>query len=170
VHRGDQRHLGRFTGRAEALIERPQQDCTAPKQPWRSTGRGAAVYGRPWILLCPRSVPLSQLNGANPASAAISPCALIRARRCAAAPSIRPGFAPGTWARRIPLSCGLARPGRLRADAPRFSSSLQIQRQYTRAVGAGTRELLTARRSEGYLTHYSKLNIDEILLPVRPST
>ena len=44
----------------------------------------------------------------------------------------RPGFAPRTWARRILLPCGLARPGRARADASDFALFCRILRQYTR--------------------------------------
>jgi hypothetical protein len=33
VHRGDQRHLGRFTGRTQALIERPQHGITPHRSP-----------------------------------------------------------------------------------------------------------------------------------------
>ena len=44
----------------------------------------------------------------------------------------RPGFAPGAWVRRILLPCGLARPGRFRADAPAFPLLCRVRRQYTR--------------------------------------
>lgn len=42
------------------------------------------------------------------------------------------GFAPGLWARRIQLPCGLARPGWVRADAPGLFFSGRFRRQYTK--------------------------------------
>ena len=68
MHRGDQRHLGRFIGRAQPKIEGPQHRIT----PHRSNRGRRSRLRPPWILRCPCSVPLSQLNGATPASAAIS--------------------------------------------------------------------------------------------------
>jgi hypothetical protein len=72
MHRGGQGYFGRFTAGAQALRKRPWRGITPHRRNLAMYRDRRSRVRPPWVSRWPQSVPLSQLNGATPASAAIS--------------------------------------------------------------------------------------------------